>query len=346
MTILVTGGAGFIGANFVLDWLADRAEPVVNLDRLTYAGSLTNLATLEGDPRHSFVRGDIGDGPLVAGLLRRHRPRAIVHFAAESHVARAIAGPADFVQTNIVGTFQLLEETLRYLDGPGADERKAFRFLHVSTDEVFGSFADGDSGATEHSAYRPNNPYSASKAASDHLVRAYHRTYGLPVLTTNCSNNYGPMQASEKFIPVVIARACAGEPIPIYGDGQNMRDWLYVADHCSALRAVLDKGRIGESYNIAAGNEARNIDLAKAICALLEELSPRAGCRYADLIISVADRPGHDFRYALDAGKIGSELGWQPRESFETGLRKTVSWYLERLGAEASGRGKARRAGA
>lgn len=330
MTILVTGGAGFIGANFVLDWLGSEAEPAINLDKLTYAGSLDNLASLEDDPRHLFVRGDIADRALVSSLLATHRPRAIVHFAAESHVDRSIAGPDAFIQTNAVGTHVLLEAARSFWTGLPSGEKEAFRFLHVSTDEVYGSLGPGEEPIAEGAPYRPNSPYSASKAASDHFARAYFRTYGLPVLTTHCSNNYGPLQFPEKLIPVIIRNALAASPVPIYGDGRNMRDWLYVGDHCSALRAVLARGRVGETYNISGDNEAANIDLARTICALLDEMLDRPGSgRHARLITSVPDRPGHDFRYAISSAKLKSETGWRPSENFETGLRKTVAWYLD-----------------
>ncbi len=326
--ILVTGGAGFIGANFVLDWLGLEGEPVLNLDKLTYAGNLASLAALSGDARHVFVQGDIGDAALVGPLLACHRPRAVVNFAAESHVDRSIHGPAEFVQTNIVGTFNLLESVRVYWGGLAETDKQAFRFLHVSTDEVFGSLGTGDPAFSETTPYAPNSPYSASKAASDHLVRAYHHTYGLPVLTTNCSNNYGPYQFPEKLIPLMIHNALAGKPLPIYGDGKNVRDWLYVGDHCSAIRAVLARGRLGETYNIGGCNEKTNLEVVHTICALLDERAP--GARpYAELVTYVSDRPGHDRRYAIDAGKIMAELGWRPAESFETGMRKTVAWYLE-----------------
>ncbi len=328
--ILVTGGAGFIGSNFVLDWLATADEAVVNLDALTYAGNLENLASLRGDARHVFVHGDIGNSELVAQLLDRYQPRAIVNFAAESHVDRSIHGPEDFVQTNIVGTFRLLEAARAYWAGLGADEKAAFRFLHVSTDEVYGSLGKDDPAFAETNRYEPNSPYSASKAASDHLVRAYHHTYGLPVLTTNCSNNYGPYHFPEKLIPLIIHNALAGKPLPIYGDGQQIRDWLYVSDHCSAIRRVLAAGRPGETYNIGGWNEKANLDVVHTLCAMLDELSPRADGRpYREQIAFVADRPGHDRRYAIDAGKIERELGWKPAETFASGIRKTVRWYLE-----------------
>ena len=328
--ILVTGSAGFIGANFVLDWLAQHDESVVSLDKLTYAGNLENLATLRDDPRHIFVRGDIGDADLVGELLSKHRPRAIVNFAAESHVDRSIHGPEDFIQTNIVGTFHLLEAARAYwmtLDGA---EKADFRLLHVSTDEVYGSLGAQDPAFQETNRYEPNSPYSASKAASDHLVRAYHHTYGLPVLTTNCSNNYGPYHFPEKLIPLMIVNALAGKPLPVYGDGQQIRDWLYVKDHCAAIRRVLEKGRLGETYNVGGWNEKANLDIVHTVCALLDELRPRTdGKSYREQIAFVADRPGHDRRYAIDARKIERELGWKPAETFETGIRKTVQWYLE-----------------
>ncbi len=328
--ILVTGGAGFIGSNFVLDWLAAHDEPVVNLDKLTYAGNVRNLAALEGDPRHRFVRGDIGDRPLVEGLLAEHRVRAIVHFAAESHVDRSIHGPAEFVDTNIVGTFRLLEAARAHWSASPAAERDAFRFLHVSTDEVFGTLAPDDPPFRETNQYLPNSPYAASKAASDHLVRGYHHTYGLPVLTTNCSNNYGPWQFPEKLIPLVIANALAGKPLPIYGDGRQVRDWLYVGDHCTAIRRVLEAGRPGEVYCVGGSSEKANIDVVNTLCAILDDARPRPhGASYRDQITYVKDRPGHDRRYAIDARKIGGELGWKPAETFESGLRRTVHWYLD-----------------
>ena len=329
MTILVTGGAGFIGANFILDWLAQSDESVINLDQLTYAGNLRNLASLEGDARHHFVHGDIGDGALVARLLAEHRARAVLNFAAESHVDRSIDGPAAFIQTNVVGTFKLLEAVRGYWSALAGDERTAFRFLHVSTDEVYGSLESGAPGFSETHRYEPNSPYSASKAASDHLVRAWHHTYGLPVLTTNCSNNYGPYHFPEKLIPLVIHNALAGKALPIYGDGQQIRDWLYVLDHCSAIRRVLDAGQVGETYNIGGCNEKANIEVVRTLCALLDELRPRAdGQSYAAQMTFVADRPGHDRRYAIDASKLERELGWRPLETFESGIRKTVQWYL------------------
>jgi len=327
--ILVTGGAGFIGANFVLDWLRETGESVVNLDKLTYAGNLENLGALEGDARHVFVRGDIGDRALMDRLLAEHRPRAIVHFAAESHVDRSIHGPGEFIRTNIDGTFTLLEAVRGYWSALNKEAQEGFRFLHVSTDEVYGTLGPADAAFTETTAYAPNSPYSASKAASDHLVRAYHHTYGLPVLTTNCSNNYGPYQFPEKLIPLVIANALAGKPLPIYGDGLNVRDWLYVGDHCAAVRAVLAKGKVGETYNIGGWNEMPNLEIVKAICGLLDELSTSAAGPYARLITFVKDRPGHDRRYAIDARKIERDIGWRPAETFATGIRKTVRWYLE-----------------
>ncbi|WP_322469924.1 dTDP-glucose 4,6-dehydratase [Hydrogenophaga sp. SNF1] len=328
--ILVTGGAGFIGSNFVLDWLAHRDEPVLNLDKLTYAGNRRNLASLDGDARHVFVRGDIGDAALVARLLAEHRPRAVINFAAESHVDRSIHGAEDFVQTNVVGTFRLLEAVrAHWLARPEA-ERAAFRFLHVSTDEVYGSLAPEAPAFTERHPYEPNSPYSASKAASDHLVRAWHHTHGLPVLTTNCSNNYGPFHFPEKLIPLMIVNALAGKPLPVYGDGLQVRDWLYVGDHCSAIRRVLEAGRVGETYNVGGWNEQTNIAIVKTICALLDQLRPRAdGQCYATQITHVKDRPGHDRRYAIDARKIESELGWRPAETFDSGIRKTVRWFLD-----------------
>ncbi len=321
--LFVTGGAGFIGSNFVLSCIAATGEPIVNLDKLTYAGNPRNLEALRADSRHVFVKGDICDRELVRHLLQKHKPRAIVHFAAESHVDRSIAGPADFVQTNVIGTFSLLEEARTYFEkSPG------FRFLHISTDEVYGSLAPRAPAFTEAAPYAPNSPYAASKAAADHLVRAYIHTYGLPALTTNCSNNYGPHQYPEKLIPLMIGNALAGEPLPVYGDGRNVRDWLYVTDHCEALRLVLEKGRLGETYNIGGAAERANLEVVNALCAALDEARPRKGGRHADLISFVKDRPGHDLRYAMDSSKIRRELGWQPRESFNTGLRKTVNWYL------------------
>ena len=327
--ILVTGGAGFIGSNFVLDWLATGNEPVVNLDKLTYAGNRANLAALQGDADHIFVQGDIGDAALTARLLAEHRPRAIVNFAAESHVDRSIHGAEEFIATNIVGTFRLLESARGYWSQLPADEKAAFRFLHVSTDEVYGTLAPDAPAFTEDHVYEPNSPYSASKAASDHLVRAWHHTHGLPVLTTNCSNNYGPYHFPEKLIPLMIVNALAGKSLPIYGDGLQVRDWLYVTDHCSAIRRVLDAGRLGETYNVGGWNEMPNIDIVHTICDLLDELQPRAdGRSYRSQITHVPDRPGHDRRYAIDARKIERELGWRPAETFDTGIRKTVAWYL------------------
>ena len=353
MTLLVTGGAGFIGANFVLDWLATSNEAIINLDKLTYAGNPETLASLQGDARHQLVQGDIGDTALVSRLLAEHQPRAVVNFAAESHVDRSIHGPGDFIETNIVGTFRLLESVRGYwiqlprenMDrfvprDDGADviasearqsmvTQQGFRFLHVSTDEVYGSLAKDDPAFAETHRYEPNSPYSASKAASDHLVRAWHHTYGLPVLTTNCSNNYGPYHFPEKLIPLMIVNALAGKPLPVYGDGMQVRDWLYVKDHCSAIRRVLEAGRLGEVYNVGGWNEKPNIEIVKTVCALLDELSPRAdGLPYAQQISYVTDRPGHDRRYAIDARKLEAELGWKPAETFETGIRKTVAWYL------------------
>jgi dTDP-glucose 4,6-dehydratase len=329
MTILVTGGAGFIGANFVLDWLAASDEPVVNLDKLTYAGNPETLASLQGDARHQLVQGDIGDSALVSRLLAEHRPRAVVNFAAESHVDRSIHGPGEFIQTNIVGTFNLLEAVRGFWGDLPETEKSAFRFLHVSTDEVYGSLAKGDPAFTETHRYEPNSPYSASKAASDHLVRAWHHTYGLPVLTTNCSNNYGPYHFPEKLIPLMIVNALAGKPLPVYGDGMQIRDWLYVKDHCSAIRRVLEAGRLGEVYNVGGWNEKPNIEIVQTICNLLDEMRPKAdGGTYASQITYVTDRPGHDRRYAIDARKLEAELGWKPAETFETGIRKTVEWYL------------------
>lgn len=330
MTILVTGGAGFIGSNFVLDWLAITDETVINLDKLTYAGNVHNLAALANDPRHVLVQGDIGDSELVSALLTKHRPRAVLNFAAESHVDRSIVGPGAFVQTNIVGTFHLLEQVRAYWNAQDANTKAAFRFLHVSTDEVYGSLSSNDSAFTETHRYEPNSPYSASKAASDHLVRAYHHTYGLPVLTTNCSNNYGPLHFPEKLIPLMIVNAQAGKPLPVYGDGQQIRDWLYVKDHCSAIRTVLQGGRLGETYNIGGWNEKPNLDIVHTVCDLLDELKPRADRQtYRNQIAYVTDRPGHDRRYAIDARKIERELGWKPAETFESGIRKTVQWYLD-----------------
>jgi dTDP-glucose 4,6-dehydratase len=328
--LLVTGGAGFIGANFIVSTLAATGEAIVNLDKLTYAGDLDNLQAVVGDARHHFVRGDICNRSLVRELLARHRPRAIVHFAAESHVDRSIEGPAAFIETNVVGSFSLLEEARAWWGALPADERARFRFLHVSTDEVYGSLEPAAPAFTEAHPYAPNSPYAASKAASDHLARAYRHTYGLPVLITNCSNNYGPRQNREKLIPLMITQALAGQPLPVYGDGLNVRDWLFVLDHCEALRLVLEKGEPGATYNIGGGNETNNLALVKTLCALLDEARPRAAGRHADLITFVTDRPGHDRRYAIDAARITRELGWRPRESFESGLRQTLQWYLER----------------
>jgi len=330
--ILVTGGAGFIGSNFVLDWCAVGNEPVVNLDALTYAGNPNNLTSLGNNKQHQLVVGDINDAALLEKLFAEHRPRAVVNFAAESHVDRSIHGPAAFVQTNVQGTFILLQAALKHWQGLAGQDRDAFRFLHVSTDEVYGSLGPNDPHFSETTAYAPNSPYSASKAASDHLVRAWHHTYGLPVLTTNCSNNYGPYQFPEKLIPLVIANALDGKPLPIYGDGMNIRDWLYVKDHCSGIRAVLQGGRVGEVYNIGGWNEMSNIEIVRTICGLLDERSPstaaNAGGAHQNLIAFVKDRPGHDRRYAIDATKIHKELGWKPAETFETGIAKTVDWYL------------------
>lgn len=327
--ILVTGGAGFIGSNFVLDWLAQSNETVINLDVLTYAGNLENLDSIKGDARHIFVKGDIGDRILVGELLTKYQPRAIVNFAAESHVDRSIHGPGEFIQTNIVGTFNLLETVRAYWSNLAEKEKSEFRFLHVSTDEVYGSLSKDDPAFSETNRYEPNSPYSASKAASDHLVRAYHHTYGLPVLTTNCSNNYGPYHFPEKLIPLMIVNSLAGKPLPVYGDGQQIRDWLYVKDHCSAIRRVLEIGRLGETYNVGGWNEKANINIVHIVCDLLDELRPRDdGNSYREQITYVTDRPGHDRRYAIDARKIERELGWKPAETFETGIRKTVQWYL------------------
>ena len=327
--ILVTGGAGFIGANFVLDWIASTGEPVVNLDVLTYAGNRESLASLKDDPRHVFVQGDICDRVLVERLLAEHQPRAVVHFAAESHVDRSIHGPGDFVRTNVNGTFTLLEAARGYWSGLQGAAKADFRFHHVSTDEVYGSLGPNDPAFTETHPYEPNSPYSASKAASDHLVRAWHHTYGLPVVTTNCSNNYGPYHFPEKLIPLMIVNALAGKPLPVYGDGQQVRDWLYVKDHCSAIREVLARGRLGETYNIGGWNEKPNLEIVHTVCALLDELRPDAAGSYKRLITYVTDRPGHDRRYAIDARKIERELGWKPAETFDTGIRKTVQWYLD-----------------
>lgn len=327
--LLVTGGAGFIGANFVLDVIATTGEHIVTLDKLTYAGNIRNLDPLSADSRHILVRGDINDRALVRQLLSAHRPRAIVHFAAESHVDRSIHGPAEFIQANVVGTFSLLEETRTWWSALQGEEKDRFRFLHVSTDEVYGSLGARDPAFSEATAYAPNSPYSASKAGSDHLVRAYHHTYGLPTLTTNCSNNYGPFQFPEKLIPLMIHNALARKPLPVYGDGNNVRDWLYVGDHCSALGEVLARGRVGETYNIGGNAEMKNIDVVTTVCGLLDALRPCQSGTYASLITYVKDRPGHDRRYAIDASKLRAETGWVPRENFESGLKKTVRWYLE-----------------
>mgnify|MGYP003341872569 FL=1 len=327
--ILVTGGAGFIGANFVLEWLAVHQEAVLVVDKLTYAGNLENLASLDNDSRLRFAQADICDRPAIEALIAEHRPRAIVHFAAESHVDRSIHGPGEFIRTNVNGTFELLEAARAFWSGLNGAEKDAFRFLHVSTDEVYGSLSDTDPAFSETTAYAPNSPYSASKAASDHLVRAYHHTYGLPTLTTNCSNNYGPFQFPEKLIPLMILNALDGKPLPVYGDGLNVRDWLYVRDHCRAIMRVLEAGRLGETYNIGGKNEIKNIDVVTTICALLDELRPKAAGQYADQITYVKDRPGHDRRYAIDPRKIEAELGWTPAETFATGFRKTVQWYLD-----------------
>jgi dTDP-glucose 4,6-dehydratase len=337
MTILVTGGAGFIGSNFIIDWLVQTDEPVVNLDKLTYAGNAENLVSLTSDQRYIFVQGDIGDSELITRLLEQHQPRAILNFAAESHVDRSIHGPEDFIQTNILGTFHLLEAVRNYWGSLDGDAKADFRFLHVSTDEVYGTLEPDADAFTEKHRYEPNSPYSASKASSDHLVRAYHHTYGLPVLTTNCSNNYGPYQFPEKLIPLMIHNALAGKSLPIYGDGQQIRDWLFVSDHCSAIRRVLEAGQLGEVYNIGGLNEKANIEIVHIICDLLEELAPensysqKAGNAegFKGLITYVTDRPGHDRRYAINADKINNELNWSPAETFETGIRKTVLWYLE-----------------
>ena len=330
MTILVTGAAGFIGSNFVLDWCDQSTEEVVSLDLLTYAGNLENLSSLNQNPQHHFVKGNIGDRDLVSNLLKKYKIRAVVNFAAESHVDRSIHGPGDFIETNIVGTYNLLESMRSYWNDLDEATKKAFRFLHVSTDEVYGSLDDKASAFTENHPYEPNSPYSASKAASDHLVHAWFHTYGLPVLTTNCSNNYGPYHFPEKLIPLCILNALNGKPLPIYGDGQQIRDWLYVKDHCSAIREVLKQGHIGETYNVGGWNEKTNLEVVETLCAILDELKPKSdGKSYADQITFVKDRPGHDRRYAIDASKLERELGWKPQETFETGLRKTVLWYLE-----------------
>ena len=325
MSVLITGGAGFIGANFVLDWVANSDEKIVNLDKLTYAGNLESLASLKNNPQHVFVQGDIGDVALLPKLLAEHQPRAVLNFAAESHVDRSIHGPGEFIETNIVGTFRLLESVRGYWHGLSAEAQSQFRFLHVSTDEVYGSLAPQDPAFTEHHQYEPNSPYSASKAASDHLVRAWHHTYGLPVVTTNCSNNYGPLHFPEKLIPLMIVNALAGKPLPVYGDGMQVRDWLYVKDHCSAIRRVLEGGRLGETYNVGGWNEKPNIEIVKTVCALLDELRPRAdGASYSTQISYVKDRPGHDRRYAIDARKLEKDLGWKPAETFETGIRLSL----------------------
>jgi dTDP-glucose 4,6-dehydratase len=328
--ILVTGGAGFIGSNFVLDWLRKVNEPVLNLDKLTYAGNLNNLAALKDESKHAFVKGEIGDSALTMELMKAHRPRAVLHFAAESHVDRSINGPEDFINTNIVGSFRLLESVRAYWAELPSTEKSSFRFLHVSTDEVYGSLGKYEPGFSETTPYAPNSPYSASKAASDHLVRAYFHTYGLPTITTNCSNNYGPFQFPEKLIPLIINNALKGEPLPIYGDGLNVRDWLYVGDHCTAIREALERGRVGETYNIGGKNEKTNVSVVTTICETLDQLQPRSdGIGYASQITYVKDRPGHDRRYAIDAGKIEKELGWAPDETFDSGMRKTIQWYLD-----------------
>jgi len=330
MTIIVTGAAGFIGSNYVLNWISEKNEKVIALDKLTYAGNLENLKSVENHPNYFFVQGDIGDSILVAQLLRDHQPSKIVNFAAESHVDRSIHGPDDFIQTNIIGTYRLLEEARSYFDTLREDNQKKFRFLHVSTDEVYGTLGSADPAFKETNQYEPNSPYSASKGASDHLVRAWHHTYGLPVLTTNCSNNYGPYHFPEKLIPLCILKALQGQDLPIYGDGQQVRDWLYVVDHCKGITSVLEKGVIGETYNIGGWNEMSNIEVVHILCDLLDELKPREeGKSYREQITFVKDRPGHDRRYAIDATKISNELGWKPEETFKTGIRKTVQWYLD-----------------
>jgi dTDP-glucose 4,6-dehydratase len=328
-TILVTGGAGFIGSNFILQRMQNESASVVNLDKLTYAGNLRNIESIASNPKYEFVHGDIGDRDLVRGLLHKHQPRAIVHFAAESHVDRSIRGPEDFIRTNVDGTFALLEETRAHWSALSREEQGNFRFLHVSTDEVYGSLGDDDPPFCETTQYAPNSPYAASKAASDHLVRAYHHTYGLPTLTTNCSNNYGRFQFPEKLIPLMILNAREGKPLPVYGDGKNVRDWLYVEDHCEAIVTVLRSGRPGETYNIGGWNEKPNIEIVQTICDLVDEMTPRGGTSRRELITFVQDRPGHDRRYAMDARKMERELGWRPKETFESGIRKTVRWYLE-----------------
>jgi dTDP-glucose 4,6-dehydratase len=330
MTILVTGGAGFIGGNFVIDWFAQSDEPLINVDRLTYAGNLETVQSVANKPGYIFVKADIADRAAISDLLEKHRPRAVLNFAAESHVDRSIDGPGDFIQTNVVGTFNLLETVRGYWQSLSGAEKSDFRFLHVSTDEVYGSLEPTDPPFSETNPYEPNSPYSASKAASDHLVRAWHHTYGLPVLTTNCSNNYGPYHFPEKLIPLIILNAIGGKPLPIYGDGQQVRDWLYVKDHCSAIRTVLAGGKPGETYNVGGWNEKPNLEVVRTICAILDDLKPRPdGISYAEQITFVRDRPGHDRRYAIDARKIERELGWKPTETFESGIRKTVVWYLE-----------------
>ena len=330
MSVLITGGAGFIGANFVLDWVANTDEKIINLDKLTYAGNMASLASLQNNPQHVFVQGDIGDDKLLPKLLAEHQPRAVLNFAAESHVDRSIHGPGDFIETNIVGTFRLLESVRGYWQALAPEAQQQFRFLHVSTDEVYGSLSPQDPAFSENNKYEPNSPYSASKAASDHLVRAWHHTYGLPVLTTNCSNNYGPLHFPEKLIPLMIVNALVGKPLPVYGDGMQVRDWLYVKDHCSAIRRVLEGGQLGETYNVGGWNEKPNIEIVNTVCALLDEMRPRSdGQSYATQITYVKDRPGHDRRYAIDARKLEKELGWKPAETFETGIRKTVAWYLD-----------------
>ena len=327
--IIITGGAGFIGSNFVLDWLAQHDEPIINIDKLTYAGHLENLKTVINDPRHTFVQADINDRKVIDDLLNQHHPRAIIHFAAESHVDRSITGPAEFIHTNILGTFTLLEAAREYFE-KNSNCPKNFRFLHVSTDEVYGSLGEHDPAFAETTAYAPNSPYSASKASSDHLVRAYFHTYGLPVLTTNCSNNYGPYQYGEKLIPLMILTALQQKPLPVYGDGKNIRDWLYVSDHCSAIRTVLEKGKLGEVYNIGGNAEKNNLDVVNQICELLDEMKPLKNNSYKNLISFVKDRPGHDRRYAIDSSKIQKELGWSPKENFDSGIRKTIRWYMEK----------------
>ena len=329
MAILVTGAAGFIGSNFVLDWIAHHDELVISLDKLTYAGNLANLASVASNPQHLFVQADIADTTIISELLTKHHVRAVLNFAAESHVDRSITGPEEFIQTNIVGTFKLLETVRAYWSALDEKPKSEFRFLHVSTDEVYGSLSKTDPAFSETNRYEPNSPYSASKAASDHLVRAYHHTYGLPVLTTNCSNNYGPYHFPEKLIPLCILNALSGKNLPIYGDGQQIRDWLYVTDHCSAIRRVLEAGVLGETYNVGGWNEKANLDVVNTLCSILDELQPRAdGQPYQSQIVFVKDRAGHDRRYAIDATKLERELGWKPAETFETGIRKTVEWYL------------------